>query len=175
VNHSTFRRLGSGTPVADLSHALVLISHNKYQDVFDAMDVAGLLNSWYEFSFNTVEGASFGGYLYDGPPLAVVTQVTSSEILVTNNVFSGQYGVYLDATFGGGATCQVLSNNFQNVTDLGIYLGIGTSHCLVMGNGNTTIQNLGSENVILGKGSTPKTISSPPPQLLHLGWSGAHR
>jgi hypothetical protein len=174
VHDSTFQHLGSATPVTNLSHASVLISHNKYQDVFDAMDVSGLINSWYDFSFNTVEG-TYGGYLYDGLPVSMVTQVTSSEILVTNNVFSGQYGVYLDATFGGGATCQVLSNTLQNVTDLGIYLGIGTSHCLVMGNGNTTIQNLGSDNVILGKASTPKTISGPTPQLLHLGWSGAHR
>jgi hypothetical protein len=69
----------------------------------------------------------------------------------------------------------VLSNTFQNVTGLGIYLGTGTSHCLVMGNGNTTIQNLGSDNVILGKVSTPKTIGGPTPQLPHPGWSGAHR
>jgi hypothetical protein len=150
VRDSTFRHLGSATPVANISNATVQISHNYFQDVFDAMDVMGLLNSRYEFSSNTVEGM-YGGYLYDGDPATFPAfQATASEILVINNVFSGQYGVYLDATFAGGTSCMVVGNHFPNVTDLGIYLGVGTSHCMVVGNGDTTIENLGTNNRILG-------------------------
>jgi hypothetical protein len=85
---------------------------------------------------------------------------TSSEILVNSNVFSGQYGVYLDATFMGTTTCQVVGNNFPNVTDLGIYLGVGTSHCLVAGNSQTTIENLGTDNLILDKALMPKSMAA---------------
>jgi hypothetical protein len=151
VQNSTFQHLGSAVAVANVSDAAVLISHNNAEDVFDAMDVFGLLNTRYEFSFNKVEGASFGGYLYDGSSSEGTAELyaTSSEILVANNSFSGQYGVYLDATFKGGSTCQVLGNQFPNVTVLGIYLGTGTSHCLVAGNSSTSIQNLGTDNLIL--------------------------
>jgi hypothetical protein len=147
--------VGSAVPVANLSGASVLITRNYSQDVFDVMDAAGLLNSRFEFSFNTVEGATWaGGWLYDEPSVAgsMVTQTTSSEILVNNNVISGLNGVYLDSTFTGGSTCRVVSNNFPNVTDVGIYLGVGTSHCLVMGNSKTTIENLGKDNVIVKRG-----------------------
>jgi hypothetical protein len=44
---------------------------------------------------------------------------------------------------------QVLLNNLPNVTDLGIYLGTGMSHCIVAGNSKTTIENLGTNNVVL--------------------------
>jgi hypothetical protein len=88
--------------------------------------------------------------------LITVPHINSSEMLVSHNVFSGdQYGVYLDATFEGGARCQVVSNDFQNIASTGIYLGPGTSHCIVAGNSNTTIQNLGTDNVIVNKGSAP--------------------
>jgi hypothetical protein len=149
VRDSVFQHEASTTPIASVVHASILISGNHYQDVFDAMEVAGLLESRYTFSLNTVEGAVYGGLAFD-LPVAAVSQVTSSEILVSNNVFSGdQYGVYLDATFAGGATCQVVSNTFQNIANIGIYLGPNTSHCTVAGNSKTTIQNLGTNNVIV--------------------------
>jgi hypothetical protein len=149
VQNSTFRLVGSAVAVGNVVDASVLISHNTMQDVFDGMDLLGMLNTRYEFSFNTVEGASIGGYLYDGSSLGTELYATSSEILVANNSFSGQDGVYLDATFKGGSTCQVLGNKFQNVTVVGIYLGTGTSHCLVAGNSPTSIQNVGTDNLIL--------------------------
>jgi hypothetical protein len=149
VRDSVFQHQSSTTPIASVFHASILISGNHYQDVFDAMNIGGLSESRYTFSLNTVEGAVYGGDAFDLPQ-APVSQLTSSEILVSNNVFSGdQYGVYLDTTFTGGATCQIVANTFQNMTNVGIYLGANTSHCIVAGNGNTTIQNLGTNNVIL--------------------------
>lgn len=53
---STFRNLESSAPIFNVSDASIQISRNNFQDGFDAMDVGGLLNSRYEFSFNTVEG-----------------------------------------------------------------------------------------------------------------------
>lgn len=146
VHDSTLRHLGSGTPIYNVSDASILISRNNLKDVFLGMDGGGLLNSRYEFSFNKVE-ASYGIDLYD--LAATVSEVTSSELRVRHNVFSGQYGVYLDTTFAGGSRCLVAANNFQNVTDIGIYLGSGTSDCTVVGNSNTTIQNLGTDNNII--------------------------
>ncbi len=155
VLDSTFRNLESSAPIYNVSDASILISRTNYYapNGFDAMDVAGLLNSRYEFSFNTVEGGLYGGDVYDASSGtgATVLQLTDSEILVTKNVFSGQqYGVYLDATFAGGSKCLVAANKFQNVTDIGIYLGSGTSDCTVVGNSNTTIENLGTDNKIIG-------------------------
>lgn len=176
VQNSTFQHLGSAVPVANVADASVVLSHNNAQDVFDAMDVAGLLNTMYEFSFNTVEGASYGGYLYDATSAQGLTELyaTSSEILVNNNTISGQYGFYLDATFMGTTTCQVVGNKFPNVTDLGIYLGVGTSHCLVAGNGQTTIENLGTDNAIIDNGLIPKSVAAGA-QMLRPWWAGAHR
>ena len=177
VQNSTFQHLGSAVPIANVSDASVLISHNNVEDVFDAMDVQGMLNTRFEFSFNTVEEAVYGGWLYDGSPSEGIAELyaTSSEILVANNVFSGQYGVYLDATFKNETACQVLGNAFPNVTVLGIYLGTGTSHCLVMGNRQTTIENLGKDNLVLDKSLMPKTTNGSASQLLRLGWARTYR
>lgn len=148
---STFRNLESSAPIFNVSDASIQISRNNFQNGFDAMDVEGLLNSRYEFSFNTVEGGLFGGDAFDAPSVATVAQVTDSRILVTNNVFSGpQYGVYLDTTFAGESSCTIVGNTFQNVTSIGIYLGSGTSHCMVAGNNQTTIVNLGTDNKVVG-------------------------
>jgi hypothetical protein len=169
VQNSTFRDLGSAVPVSNLANASISISNNNFRDLGDAMDVFGLLNTRYVFAFNTVEGALFGGYLYDGiPGVTAELYVASSEILVANNTFSGQYGVYLDATFQNGTTCEVLGNKFPNVTVLGIYLGTGTSHCLVAGNRPTTIENLGTDNVVLNGGLTPKITKGFLSQPSHL-------
>jgi hypothetical protein len=174
VHDSTFRHLGSAVPVANVANASVLISRTNSQDVLDAMDVFGMISSRYQFSFNTVQGL-YGGYVYDEYLGTQATEgVTSSEILMANNVFSGQYGVYLDGTFKGGTTCQVLGNNFPNVTVLGIYLGVGTSHCLVAGNSPTTIENLGTDNVVFDKDLVPKSMASLV-QMLRPWGVGSHR
>jgi hypothetical protein len=124
--------------------------------VFDALEIGGLLDTRCTFSFNTIEGAVYGGYAFDF--VTPLSHITSSEILVSNNTFiDDQNGVYLDGTFEGGARCQVVLNKFQNVatTGIGIYLGSGTSHCIVAGNSKTTIQNLGTDNVIVNTGFAP--------------------
>ena len=152
--------LASPTPVLNVSHASILIGHNSYNSVLSAMEIVGLADSRCEFLLNTVdtvavENPSYGVLAYDNTMAGTVVHVTSSEILVSNNAFineqkGNQNGVYVDATFEGGARCQVVSNKFQNVK-LGIFLGSGTSHCIVAGNSKTTIQNLGTDNVIVDR------------------------
>jgi parallel beta-helix repeat protein len=158
VHDSTFRHLGSGTPIYNVSDASILVSRNNSKDVFLGMDGGGLLDSTYDFSSNTVEG-SYGIDLYD--VAATVQQITSSKMLIRNNVFSGQYGVYLDSTFAGGTECLVEANNFQNVTNIGIYLGPGTSYCTVAGNTQTTIVDLGTDNKIVGGRTSGANVLPP--------------
>ena len=145
--------------IAHVSHASILIGHNSYNSVLSAMEIVGLADSRCEFLlntvvlFNTVPNSSFGVLVYDNVSAGTVVHVTSSEILVSNNSFNNalrndQTGVYINATFEGGARCQVVANKFQNVNP-GIFLGLGTSHCIVAGNSKTTIQNKGTDNVIV--------------------------
>ena len=148
VRDSTLQHLGSGTPIANVSDASILISGNRAKDVLLGMDMDGLFNLTYEFSFNTVEGV-FGIDLYDEGEGGVTS---SSKMLIRNNVFSGPNGVFLDETFAGGTHCEVVANNFQKVTGTGVYLGPGTSHCIVAGNTQATIVNLGTHNVIANAG-----------------------
>jgi len=163
VLDSKLRNVGSSVPIDNVSDASILISRNNFQDWFDAMDVFGLFNSRFEFSSNTVEGGLYGGDVYDAPlGSGPVLQVADSEILIRKNVFSGQqFGVYLDATFTGGSKCRVVENTFQNVTDIGIYLGVGTSDCTVAGNTPTTIVNLGTDNKIAGARAGSANVLRP--------------
>jgi hypothetical protein len=165
VSDSIFRSMSSATGVSNISDSWILITGNTCEDVYDAGDLSDLLRSRYEFSFNTVQtttvyNPTYGCAIYDQDK--AVSNVTSSEILISHNVFtiqssapSGSAGIGIAATFAGGSRCQILSNNFQAVNVLGIYLGPGTSNCIVAGNGNTTIQNLGTNNVIVNTGPAP--------------------
>ena len=162
--------MASPTPVLNVSHASILIGHNNYNAVLSAMELAGLADSRCEFLLNTVENSSYDSsycvLAYDNVIAGTVVHITSSEILISNNAFiKEQNGVNIGgrntpgATFEGGTRCQVVSNTFQTtpISDkgIGIDLGTGTSHCIVAGNSPTTIQNLGTDNVIVNKGSAP--------------------
>jgi len=164
VRDSRFQYVYDPTPVINVSHASILIGHNNSNSVGWGMEIVGLADSRCEFLLNTVEDSFDGVDVYDNVLAGTAVHVTSSEILISNNVFSGgQYGVNIGAdnppgaTFEGGATCQILANTFQKISNegIGIYLGPNTSHCIVAGNSPTTIQNLGTDNVIVNKGSAP--------------------
>jgi hypothetical protein len=146
VRDSTFLHLASGTPFSNTSDASILIRGNNFEDVLWGADICALLNSKCEFSFNAVQG------VYGIDLLDCGAGTTTSKILVSNNTFSGPYGVYLEATFAGQTRCQVVANDFRQVTDTGVYLGPGTSHCVVAGNTQTSIVNLGTHNVIANGG-----------------------
>ena len=55
---STFSHLGSGTPIANLYQARVVVSKNTFNDVFLGMDGGDLVNSSLEYSYNAVNASA---------------------------------------------------------------------------------------------------------------------
>ena len=146
VYNSTFRRVVSGTPVVNLSHAQVVVKNNNFDDVILGMDGGDLVNSSLEFSHNVVN-AIFGLDLYN---LDLVEDV-GSTILIKNNGFQGVVGPILEQTFGDGNECLLQGNNVQNVNDIGILLDEGIHGCTVVGGSNkTNVLDLGTDNVLVG-------------------------
>ncbi len=148
VYHSLFRQLVSGTPVVNVSDAEIVIDHNRFVDVGYAADGGDFVDSSVTFSQNKVNAAT-GLEFYN----IFNVEDVNTTILITNNKFRGETGPVLHSTFGAGITCQVLNNKAQHVTGTGINLGTGTRDCFVAAN-NTTIVDLGIDNVIVGHGNT---------------------
>jgi hypothetical protein len=147
VTDSTFRKVGSGTPLFNLDGATVMISHNVYEDMFWGMDAADMVNSSLEFSHNSVTSAFLGFELYN----VTIPESTGSTFLIKNNKFSGTYGIMVNPIFGDGNRCLLLGNNVQHVSEIGVYLGEGTYGCTVVGGSNkTTVLDLGTDNVLVG-------------------------
>ena len=104
----------------------------------------------YEFANNKASnislGAVLGGvYLYGS--------FDSSTLFISGNDFTGVYGPYFDnsVTFSGDMRCQLLKNAVENETGVGIFLGTGTSGCLVAcKTPQDTVQNLGTDNKLVG-------------------------
>jgi len=153
VYDSTFSRIASATPVFNLSGASVTISRNRFENVFDAVDSADLVNSSLTFTNNQVKDTFLGLWFYTN-----FTEDSGSSFLVQNNVFSGyntviggSYGPLFDGLFGEGNTCLFQGNNVQNVSDIGIYLGTGIHGCTVVGGSNkTNVLDLGIDNILVG-------------------------
>jgi hypothetical protein len=146
IYNSIIRRVGSGTPVFNLSNATVTISHNNYEDVYLGVDGSDFAFSSLEFSYNSVK-AVVGMDLYN----FLTTEDVGSNFLIKNNVFRGAVGPAFEQTFGTGISCLIIGNNVANVTDLGIYLGPGTTGCTVIGgSNNTNVLDLGVNNILVG-------------------------
>jgi len=153
VYDSTFRRIAGGTPLANLLGASVIVSRNRFENVFDALDSADLVNTSFVFTHNQVEDAYLGLWFYTN-----FTEDSGSSFLIQNNVFSGynnifggSYGPVFDSFFGDGNDCLLKSNNVQNVNDIGIILNEGIHGCTVVGGSSkTNILDFGTNNVLVG-------------------------
>lgn len=149
IHDSHFRQVG-GTNLYNLYDAQISITRNSYRDSFEGMDVGNLSNTSYEFAdneaLNISLGAVLGGvYLY-GP-------FDGSALRIRGNDFTGVIGPYFDnsATFSGNMSCQVLKNAVEDETSVGIYLGTGTTGCLVVCKSPTdTVTNTGTNNKLVG-------------------------
>jgi len=130
VKDSTFRAVGSGTPIANLSNASVTVSHNEFEDVYFAMDGGDLVNSEYVFSNNNVY-ATTGLSLYN----IFAAEDVGSTLLIEKNTFRAETGIDLAQTFGEGNTCEISKNDLQGVTGTKINLGSGVT-CIDTDNGN---------------------------------------
>lgn len=146
VYNSKFHHLGSGTPIANLSDANVVISHNTFDDVVFGMDGGDFVYSSLEFSHNKVN-AVLGFDLYN----IFAVEDVGANFLVKNNVFRGELGPIFEQVFGEGNKCLLLGNNVQKVADIGIYLGPDIKGCTVVGGSNeTNVLNLGTDNTLTG-------------------------
>jgi hypothetical protein len=75
--------------------------------------------------------------------------MSASNVLIKNTVFRTVEGVWLDpVSFWNGTKALVLGNNFTKVSDVAVYLGPGTSNTTVVGTGNGSVVNLGTNNSI---------------------------
>jgi hypothetical protein len=126
VKNSTFRAVGSGTPISNLSDATVTVSHNDFEGVYFAMDGGDFINSAYVFSHNNIDAIT-GLSLYNG----FATEDVGSTLLIEKNTFRGETGIDLAQTFGEGNTCEISKNDFQGVTGTKINLGDGVTGCIV--------------------------------------------
>ena len=146
VHDSTLRGVASGTPIANLSNAEVVISKNTFEDVIWGMDGGDFVYSSLEFSHNKVN-AVIGFDLYN----IFASEDVGTDFLIKNNVFRGEYGPGFWQTFGEGNVCLLKGNNVQSVTAVGIILGPGTIGCKVVGGSNkTNVLDLGTDNVFTG-------------------------
>ncbi len=146
VYNSRFHHVGSGTPIANLSNAKVVISRNTFDDVVFGMDGGDFAYSTFEFSHNNVN-AVLGFDLYN---IDLLEDVETS-FLIKGNMFRGELGPIFEQVFGEGNNCLLLGNNVQNVTDIGIYLGPDIKGCTVVGGSNkTNVLDLGIENILVG-------------------------
>jgi len=149
VYNSVFKHIGCATPVLNLKNASVVISHNSYEDVFDASEASDLIDSNITFSHNQVEAALFGYYYFPGFGI----NSEGSKILIKNNLFRGStYGPYFEGVIGPGNECLMIGNNVQDVTNIGIYLGPDVEGCMVVGGGNnvTNVVDEGTDNILTG-------------------------
>lgn len=147
IFNSTFKRIGFATPVFNISDAAVKVSRNKYEDTFIAMDASDTRNTTLEFSHNNVVDTWLGFDVWD----FFAPEHVGSTFLIKNNVFQSEIGISFEQTFGEGNECLILGNNVQNVTDLGIYLGSGTTGCMVVGGNNkTNVYDEGTGNILVG-------------------------
>lgn len=163
VQNSTFRRMASGTPIANLIDTHVLISHNTFEEVLFATDGGTFIDSYIEFSHNNVD-AFMGVDWYD----FFAPMDTGTSFLIRNNRFQGEIGIALEQTFGEGNQCLIIGNNLQQVTDVGVYLGPGTEGCMVVGGGvNTNVLDLGTDNILTGVNNMGLGIGPDISSLMH--------
>jgi hypothetical protein len=132
VTNSTFKTMGSGTPLFNLKDASILVSHNRYEDGIYMMDVADFVDSTIEIASN--QGETLIGMTFDSGWLP---EITGTRIVVRNNEFAGNYGVIFwdTATFGVGNTCLIKSNDFRQILEGSVLLlGPGTDQCVLKNN-----------------------------------------
>ena len=148
VYHSNFKQMAGGTPLVNLVNAEVTISHNQFEDVFDAVDGGDFVDSTVTFSNNKVS-ATVGLNFYN----VFSAEDANTTFIIMENTFSGNTGVLFENTFGADNKCLILDNKMSRIEGTGISLNAGTKDCFVVAD-RTSITDLGTDNIILGKHNT---------------------
>ncbi len=134
VTSSSFRNLGSATPIAFLKDARVTIggappTGNTYENVLDAFNSLDVGNTTVEFSHNEVLSASVAGVSFIQGAVSVPTE--ASQLLITHNNFNvvevgfGADGILivdLAPLFGAGKSVDVLISQ-NTINTQGIAFG----------------------------------------------------
>ena len=150
LHDSHFRQVG-GTNLFNLYDSQVSITRNTYEDSFEGMDVDQISNTTYEYADNKVLNISLGAVL--GGVFVYGFFDSTTIFIIRRNLFTGVYGPYFDnsVTFGGKMNCKRLKNEVENETGVGIYLGPGTTDCLVLcKTRQDNVQNLSTNNKLNG-------------------------
>ena len=130
VTHSTFKRVGSGTPLANLKNATVVLSHNTYEEVQEAVDGSDFSDTSIMIFHNRINASVVGLWFYPWTTPAI----ENSVLTIRGNIFKGPVGISLDQPMDEASTCLIKNNKLQWVTDTPIYLGPGTEDCVLENN-----------------------------------------
>jgi hypothetical protein len=150
INESVFDTVASPVPTFNLRNSRVNISGNVLNNVAAGGEVIDLKDTLYAYAHNQATGST-GVLMYDNC-LGSESNcgMHGSELIVRNNQFQSTDGVLIDASFSGTTSAHVLGNDFTGVSGLGVRLGPATSHCLVVLTAPTTVEDLGTDNVVIG-------------------------
>lgn len=169
VHDSVLDNVASATPVDNLKESLVSISGNTMRNVALGAEVVDLNNTIYVFSHNRITGTA-GVMMYDSCFGASSNcGMNGSELMIRNNVIQTADGILIDAGFSGGTTALVLGNNLTGVSGTAVRLGPETSKCLVFLTSPATVEDLGTDNVVIGPKEPNHKHGGPIRSLPHMG------
>lgn len=130
ITHSTFRRIGSGTPIVNLANAVVILSHNTYKEVQEAVDASDFVNSSITILNNRIEATVVGLWFYGGATPGIL----NSDFVIRSNTFKGPVGIAMEQPMDEATTCLIKNNNLRWVTGTPIFLGEGAQSCKLVNN-----------------------------------------
>lgn len=162
VSGSTFEAMASGTTIAGLDDARVMLRGNLYREIaFGAVDVQSINHSAVMFSHNSVNPLPCGLGIVWYDPISILSSPESRDLtlLVNENIFeahpdacawqpgSPSIGVFLDAVMTGSPQCLIIGNEFPG-NDIDVLLGPQTTNCLVNGWG-LSVADFGTDNTVI--------------------------
>lgn len=130
ITHSTFKRVGSGTPFIGLKNATLILSHNKYEEVQEAVDGGDFFDSRILIFNNRINASVVGLWLYS----FFSPEVQNSELIIRGNTIKGPVGIALEQPMDEASTCLIKVNNLLGVTDTPIFVGPGAEACVLKNN-----------------------------------------
>lgn len=154
VRGCEFRRgIGTGLMLDNLAGGTIAVMGNRFVDMAgDAVELMDVDRIDFTFLGNTVEAPAQGVAMFDvcgGPPS--LCGMTGSRLLMSGNRVTAPNGFVLLSTFGEGMRCALLGNRTSGDAEAGghgVWLGPGTSGCLVAGSGTVVDEGIG--NRVLG-------------------------
>jgi hypothetical protein len=130
ITHSTFKRVGSGTCFGQLKNATVVLSHNTYVEVQEAVDGSDFSDTRITIFNNRIDATVVGLWFYPW----IWPTVENSDLIIRGNTIKGPVGISLHQPMDEASTCLIQRNRLQWVTDTPIFLDTGTEACVLKNN-----------------------------------------